>query len=96
MNSLFIPLREGKPVCLFVNGRQVILVSSQPDAFLGSSMEDAFDEVCELDNVEDELELAHAVDQLFGRNHSDVVLAPADIAIDEMLEKLRLELPWIH
>ncbi len=93
MEKLFVPYKQDKPACLFVNGHKLIVLS-EDERTLESIVEidsDSFKEVIfspsELDNV-----LTTIQREVSG----GVIVAPQDVDPDDLIKSLQDELPWVQ
>jgi hypothetical protein len=93
MEKFFVPYKADKPVCVSVNGHDLIIVTADIESLMEAEFmeHDSLQEYeCDLDEVEELL-------ADIGMEHqTGVVLAPADIEPKDFIESLSQELPWIQ
>jgi hypothetical protein len=96
MEKLFIPCRNGQPLMLSINGRDVLVLSSDQHAFSESSLFRTLDDVQQVEEVDSELELALVLEEELGVREKHIVIAPSDCPLDDVVGALESELPWLH
>ena len=96
MQKLYIPYSGSGPTQIEVNGHRVVLVSPDHEVLarglevLGGDALHEFD----ADQFETPEEVVAELSDVTGNAH--IVLAPAQLEITDLLESLRLNLPWVH
>jgi hypothetical protein len=94
MAQLFAPYRGSRPKILEINGNRVMIVARDEEVFDPDSL-DAIgaDKVkrLRLDGPEE-----FAIFKLSSRYKTGVVLANSDLDLSQVLNGLKLDLPWIQ
>ncbi len=96
MRVLYTPYTGRKPVPFTVNGHRLVILSSEQDMFEESLSRFGAERIAPI-TVGDSVEEEQAVlDKLARSVEGGVVVASSELDLDEVLENLSRELPWIH
>lgn len=96
MEKYFVVRQDGSPAAMIINGHRLVIISSDRndleahlELFDGESLEQIEAEDVVTEDDPDLLEIASSV-------NAGVVLAPDDVDVEELIQSLEDELPWIH
>lgn len=96
MKQYYVPYSGELPASLSINGHQLVIVSEDRDELLDGLSQlgaDRVEGIVSSGEDEEEVELAKNLAQCSG---SGVVIAPAELTLDELIQNLEIELPWIQ
>ncbi|HMO02360.1 MAG TPA: hypothetical protein PKD37_06100 [Oligoflexia bacterium] len=94
--SFYVPYEGKNPKVFEINGHRMVILSASPEALEESSLSHSFrlKKLTPRNQEENTIDLVLA--KIAKRCKSGVVLAPAEATLDDILENLKKELPWIH
>ena len=93
--KFFVPYQGEQPAALSVKGHRVVLVSAEKDLILGCLEEMGANQICEL-NVNTLSEQEALFGHLAKSVNGGVVVAPQDADLQDIVNELEAELPWVH
>lgn len=96
MKVMYTPYTGKKPVPFTVNGHKLLIISSDQELFEENLERVGAERIGTIrfgDTMEEE---RAALDRLAEAVEGGVVVASADLELDEILANLSRELPWIH
>lgn len=93
MTIVFIPYEHNRPAAVEINGHRLLILATSREEFEGELSTLGADEVRQIELVGDETE---ALAELAASVQSGVVVTPPGIAVGDMMQSLKSELPWVH
>ncbi|MCI5066601.1 hypothetical protein MRY87_12835 [bacterium] len=96
MVRFFIPFTGTSPAALQINGHNLLLVSRDPrdmEECLGLFGADCVKSVFSFEAEENAHEI---LERLADDIQGDVIIAPEDSPLEEIVSELHEELPWLH
>lgn len=96
METVFIPYRGSQPCSVTINGHEVVILATTDEAFTSVESFPPFDAVLPIEGADTPEQLFSHLSKLGVRRNCAVVIAPAGISIDDLINSLGQELPWIH
>jgi len=95
MSSFFVPYEGDHPAALSVKGHKLLIFANNPEILEDELELIGADWVRELE-ITDETELDDKMVKLAGLCDAGVVMAEGDVTMDDIMESLEDQLPWIH
>ena len=97
MATLYIPYCNDKPVSIEVNGHTLLILCPDEDILLFNDVLDAeYALPLDDDHIANESDLEAKLGTLAHNEGAGVVIAPAEVPLEELVENLRDQLPWIQ
>jgi hypothetical protein len=96
MTTIFVPYIGDKPASLDINGHKLVILSREKE-----ELEESLD-LIGADHLQvfeggDSPEEQEALMQHLARHiEGGIVLAPADVDVEEVIKNLESQLPWVH
>lgn len=96
MGTLYVPYHNEQPSVIVVNGHRLLLLSEDSEAFFESERLRPIQSVREFSGEDPVYELEEQVLRHIPKYSAGLVVVPPELDIDEALESLEEELPWIQ
>ena len=95
MRNFFVPYSEGLPATVTINGHTFIFLSHEREILEESLALVGGDHLEEM-SVYNSQEEDQVLDTLAREIDGGIVIAPTDVAIEDLIANLEAELPWVH
>lgn len=97
MTTLYIPYFNDRPVSIQVNGHNLLILTSDEESLLASDVFDVeYALPMEDDSYKSEEELEEALGSLAEQENVGIVIAPPEVALEDIVENLKVQLPWLQ
>jgi hypothetical protein len=96
MAKLFAPYVGKKPAPVVINGHRLLIVSPERALFDENLNIFGGDRIKSLPTIRSQEEQERMLVKLAKRSDAGIVVAPGEVSINDLLQSLRNELPWVH
>ena len=96
MSSIFVPYSGRRPAAMSINGHRVIILGQDRGSIEENLPLIGADRVKEVNGGETLEEQSVALNKIAKSIKGGVVIAPGDVAVEELIDNLRGQLPWVQ
>lgn len=96
MGSLFVPFSGDKPAALTINGHRLVILAVERGELETSLELVGADRLEVLEGIESPEEQEKVLHKIAGTVDGGVVIAPADVDVEDVIKNLEAQLPWVQ
>lgn len=96
MTNFFVPYAGKKPAALCINGHRLLILAHDKMLLEDNLVRFGGDRLRRIVGGESVEEQEQVLDRLAHRANAGVVIAPADVSVDDLIKNLEDQLPWLQ
>lgn len=96
MKQFFVPYSGKRPAPLVINGHRLLILSKEREIFEDDLEKFGADRLKAVEGGGSQVEESRMIEKLSRAAAAGVVIAPANIALEDLVKNLEHELPWLQ
>jgi len=96
MASIFVPYNGSRPAVVDINGHRLVILAREPEELEESLELVGADHLQVFEGGDSPEEQEALLQELSNRIEGGIVIAPAEVEVEDVIKNLESQLPWVH